>query len=253
MELNYNPFSLQGKIILVTGASSGIGRATAIECAKMGASVIGVARNQERLEETLSLMLPNDAVPHQMISADLIQNGSIDKIVDALPSIDGAALCAGKALTLPVQFSSREMMDPVFEINFFSNAELMRMIYKKKKIKKEGSIVLIDSIGGVTGFSPGNAIYGASKAALCSFAKFAAIEFAPRKVRVNCILPGMTETPLIHSNTITQTQLDEYKDRIPLKRFGYPEDIAYGVIYLLSDASKWVTGIDLVIDGGSTI
>lgn len=249
--MSHNPFSLIGKTILVTGASSGIGRETAISCAKMGASIILNARNQERLEETLN-MLEGDG--HSIISGDVTDDATLAEIIGAMPTIDGMVLCAGMAINLPVQFCDREHMDKLFNLNFFSTVELMRLIYKKKKINKGGSIVFIDSVGGITRFAPGGAIYGATKAALSAYAKFCAREFSTRKIRVNCICPGMIDTPLIHRGTITEEQLKEDEKRYPCGRYGQPEDVANGVIYLLSDASSWVTGTNLFIDGGlSTI
>ena len=129
----------------------------------------------------------------------------------------------------------------------------MRLLYKKKKIAKNASLVLLSSLGGTQIFSGGNGIYGASKSALNSIMKFAAKEFSSRKVRVNSICPGMVDTPLIHRGTITEEQLLEDQKRYPLGRYGKPEDIAYAAIYLLSDASSWVTGQALVLDGGLSI
>ena len=141
----------------------------------------------------------------------------------------------------------------MFDVNFFAPVELLRMMYKKKVLQKGASVVLIASIGGTHSFMPGNGVYGASKAALNSVMKYAAREYASRKVRVNSICPGMVDTPLIHRGTITEEQLAEDAKRYPLGRYGHPDDIANGAIYLLSDASAWLTGHDLVIDGGFSI
>ncbi len=248
--MNYNPFSLEGKTLLVTGASSGIGRAIAIECSRMGAHVIATARNKERLEETLAAL---DGEGHEIVIADLTNADDMGNLLSSIKTVDGVVLCAGKGLTLPVQFAIREKFNDIFDINFFAPVELLRQLYKKKKINKDGSVVIIASIGGTRNFYVGNSIYGASKAALNSMMKFCAKEFAPRKIRVNSICPGMVETPLIHHGTISDEQLQTDIERYPLKRYGRPEDIAYLSVYLLSDASSWVTGQDFVIDGGSTI
>ena len=245
-----NPFSLEGKRILITGASSGIGRATAVEAARLGASIVLVARDQERLNETLEA-LPGDN--HQIILADLTVEEAINRVVEECGALDGVVFCAGKGLTLPVQFCDRAHFDEIFNINFFSTAELLRLLYKKKRIVKEASVVLIASMGGTHVFSGGNSIYGASKAALDSFMKFAAKEFAARKVRVNSICPAMVDTPLIHRGTVSEEQLAEDAKRYPLKRYGRPEDIAYAAIYLLSPASAWVTGTSMIVDGGLSI
>ena len=250
MGINWNPFSLEGKRILVTGASSGIGLSTAIEAAKLGAHIVLVARNESRLNDTFNA-LPGEY--HSIISADLTDETAINRVVDECGMLDGAVFCAGKGLTLPLQFSDRAHFDDVFNINFFSPAELLRLLYKKRKLTKGGSVVLISSMGGTRVFSGGNSIYGASKAALDSFMKFAAKEFAARNVRVNSICPAMIDTPFIHRGTISDQQLAEDAKRYPLKRYGRPEDVAYAAVYLLSPASAWVTGTSMIIDGGLSI
>lgn len=170
-----------------------------------------------------------------------------------MPIIDGVMLCAGKSKRLPIQFITRESLDDLFNINFYAPVELLRLLYKKKKISKGGSVVLVDSIGGNTVFAPGAAMYGSSKAALNAMMRYCAKEFASRLIRVNCICPGMVDTPLIHRGDITAEQLEKDKDQYPLKRYGTPEDIAYSAVYLLSDASSWLTGQDIIIDGGISI
>lgn len=247
--MEYNPFSLKGKTILVTGASSGIGQATAVECAQMGAEVVITGRDTERLQATADLMGNLKA----QIAADLTNQEDVERLVASLPPLDGAVLCAGNSTTLPLQFGSREKFDEMFNVNFFAPVELLRLMYKKKVLQKGASVVLIASIGGTHSFMPGNGVYGASKAALNSLMKYAAREYASRKIRVNSICPGMVDTPLIHRGTITEEQLAEDAKRYPLGRYGKPDDIANGAVYLLSDASSWLTGHDLVIDGGFSI
>ena len=247
--MEYNPFTLKGKTILVTGASSGIGQATAIECAQMGAEVVITGRDTERLQATADLM----GNPKAQIAADITNQEDVERLVAALPPLDGAVLCAGNSTTLPLQFGSREKFDEMFNVNFFAPVELLRLMYKKKVLQKGASVVLIASIGGTHSFMPGNGVYGASKAALNSLMKYAAREYASRKIRVNSICPGMVDTPLIHRGTITEEQLVEDAKRYPLGRYGKPDDIANGAVYLLSDASSWLTGHDLVIDGGFSI
>lgn len=250
MEANYNPFSLASKTVLITGASSGIGRETALECAHMGASVVLTGRDRDRLDETMSLIESDDKTA---IIADLTVADDVERLIEALPSLDGAVLCAGNSMTLPLQFGTRDKFDDMFDINFFAPVELLRLLYKKKRLNKGASVVLIASIGGTHSFMPGNGIYGASKAALNSVMKYAAREFASRRIRVNSICPGMVDTPLIHRGTITEEQLAEDAKRYPLGRYGKPSDIAHGAVYLLGDASSWLTGHDLVIDGGFSI
>ena len=252
MDTVFNPFSLHGKTILVTGASSGIGQETAIACSKMGARVIVTARNPERLKETFD-QLDVQTDGHMQLFADLTLQEDVEQLIASLPALDGAVLCAGNSTTLPLQFGSREKFDEMFDVNFFAPVELLRLMYKKKVLQKGASVVMIASIGGTHSFMPGNGVYGASKAALNSVMKYAAREYSSRKIRVNSICPGMVDTPLIHRGTITEEQLAEDAKKYPLGRYGCPEDIANGAIYLLSDASSWLTGHDLVIDGGFSI
>lgn len=247
--MSYNPFTLEGKTILITGASSGIGRATAIECSKMGANVVITARNEERLAETASQMGGGN---NQVLTADITVDDELKNLIAQLPELDGAVLCAGRGLTVPLKMASRSKMDTVFNTNFFAQTELTRLIYKEKKLKKGSSLVLISSVGGNYRFEVGGGIYGASKAALNSFMKFAAKEFSARLIRVNSVCPDMVETPLIHRGTITEEQLAKDMQNSPLGRYGKPEEVAYAAIYLLSDAAAWVTGTSLVIDGGMT-
>lgn len=250
MGVNYNPYSLEGKTILVTGASSGIGKETAIQCSKMGAKLIITARNEERLKETLS-QLEGDG--HQMIMAELTNQEDVERLVGESPSLHGLVLCAGKGKTSPFPFSTRDKYDEIFNVNFFAPVELLRLLVKKKKLEKESSVVFVSSIGGVKSFQLGNGVYGASKAAINSTMEFCAKELAAKKIRVNSVNPGMVNTKLIQSGTISEEQYKLDMEKYPLKRYGEPEDIALGIIYLLSDASSWVTGHSLVIDGGYTI
>jgi len=249
MGVTYNPFSLEGKTILVTGASSGIGKETAISCSRMGARMIITARNEDRLKETFNQL---EGEGNSMVLADLTRQEEIEMLVSQVGKIDGVVLCAGKGMSLPVLFSSREKFDEVFNVNFYSPVETLRILVKKKCLKPDSSVVFILSIGGIRRWSPGNGIYGASKASLQSMVHFFAIELSTKRIRVNGICPGMVETPMIHGGSITQEQLDEDRAKYPLQRYGQPIDIANGIIYLLSEASSWVTGTSLVIDGGIT-
>lgn len=244
-----NPFSLNGKSVLITGASSGIGAATAIECAKMGATVTVTGRDHERLLRVFDSL---EGEGHRMIAADLTDDVQLSELVNNLDMIDGAALCAGIGSMLPISFSTRKKLDSVFDTNFFCQVELLRLLQKKKKLNTGASIVGIASIGGIETHSMGIGAYGASKAAFRSIMKTAAKELAP-KVRVNCILPGQVNTPMVKQGDLTDEQYETYRQTVPLKKFAEPIDIALGVVYLLSDASSHVTGSDLKIDGGVTL
>lgn len=251
MGINYNPFSLEGKTILVTGASSGIGRATAVECSKMGARVIITARNEDRLKETISLMRGEN---HSYIVADLASEASINQLVEQLPVINGCVNNAGYNIMQLVQFIKYESIDNIMNINLFAPIFLTHSLIKKKKIAKDSSIVFTSSISGKGVCSLGNSLYSATKGGLSAFMKNAALDLASKKIRCNAVLPGMVETPLKDGkSTITEEQWEANRQLYPLKRFGAPEDIAYAIIYLLSDASTWVTGSELVIDGGRSL
>ena len=247
--MSYNPFSLEGKTVLVTGASSGIGRATAIECSRLGAKVIITGRNEERLQDTLNCL---EGEGHLCFKCEMTIQEEIEKLVAEIPALNGVVLCAGRSRSLPILFSTREKFDEIFNINFFAPVELLRQLCKKKKMVSQSSAVFIVSIGGTKRYTPGNAIYGTSKAALQSIINYFAVELGHKKIRVNGINPGMVETPLIHHGTLTQEQLDADKMKYPLERYGQPEDIAHAVAFLLSDATSWMTGHCMVIDGGIT-
>ena len=246
----YNPFSLEGKTILVTGASSGIGKATAIECSRMGARVIALGRNEERLDATLSECADTGC---EKRIVELTDNGQTRSLVDDIPAVDGVVCSAGILTFLPFQFATPEKIETEFRVNVFSAAELIRLLLRKKRITRKGSIVFLSSIGGTRITHIGNGIYGATKAALAALTKNLAVELAQKGIRVNCLMPGMTDTPLIHNGDFTEEQLRADMDRYPLGRYGRPEEIAYGAIYLLSDASSFTTGAQLVIDGGFTL
>lgn len=244
------PFHLDGKTILITGASSGIGRATAIECAKLGAHMLITGRNEERLLQTLSLL---GTEQHQAITADLTSTEQLIGLIETVDTIDGLVMCAGKGITLPIQFSSINKFIDIFNNNFFYPVELFRLLIKNKKLNRGASVVTVSSMGGTHFFTTGNGIYGASKAALDSYMKFCARELAPKGIRVNTVLPAMIETPFIHNGVVSEEEHKKVARSYPLKRYGKPEDVAYGVIYLLSDASAWITGSSLVIDGGRSL
>lgn len=245
-----NPFSLAGKSILVTGASSGIGKATAMQCAEMGASLVVTGRNKERLEEVFSSL---SGCGHSMVVADLTEEEGIESLIKQLPPLDGAVLAAGIVELWPVVFATRKRIEKIYKTNLFSPIELLRLIVKRKLYNKGMSVVVIDSIAGTSDFCSGNSIYGSGKAALASFAKYAAYELSSKSLRVNTISPGMIQTPMHSDETITKEQLEKMISTIPLKRWGEAEDVAYGAVYLLSDASSYVTGTDLCIDGGFTL
>jgi NAD(P)-dependent dehydrogenase (short-subunit alcohol dehydrogenase family) len=245
-----NPFSLSEKKILITGASSGIGKATAIECSKMGATIIITGRNQERLNQTYQQL---SGKGHSQYVADLCLEDDLNMLSMNIPEINGLVNAAGIVKTLPFQFINREDLSSIFDINFMAPVLLTQKLVKAKKLDKESSIVYISSIDGPVIAHVGNSMYAASKGALSAMVRTMALDLATKKIRVNSIFPGMIDTPLIHQDDITEEQLSQELKKYPLRRYGEPEEIAYGAIYLLSEASKWVTGTNLIIDGGFTL
>ena len=242
----FNPFSLQGKTILVTGASAGIGKATAISCAKMGAQVIITARNEERLNATLAEM-PGDNLA---VKADLTSASDVEALVAALPKLDGVVQCAGVGSRVPCKMISAENIAEVMQPNFDAPVLLQTALLRNKKINKEASIVFIASRA-ANAPSMGNAVYSASKGAILAYSKVLALELAPRLIRVNCICPAMVWTELIFNNGgVTEEELLESEQKYPLKRYGKPEDVANLCLYLLSDASSWMTGSAIDLTGG---
>lgn len=247
--VHYNPFSLKGKNILVTGASSGIGKSTAIECSRMGARLIITGRDNQRLNETLSL-LEHSETEHQSIVADLTNEEDIELLVNSIDKLDGCVFSTGLSSTKILPFYSRTEIERIFDVNYIGPVLLTKDLVKKKLLSKGCSLVYISSIGGVHFFSPGNGIYGASKSALDSFVRFAAIELASKKVRVNSVCPSRVETPLLKSVPISEEEVQLDKSKYLLKRYATPQEIALGCVYLLSDASSFMTGQSLILDGG---
>jgi len=246
----YNPFSLEGKTILVTGASSGIGKAIAVECSKMGAVVIISGRNEQRLNETFSLL---EGSGHDMILADLSQREELDRLYNELPLISGLVNCAGLTKVAPFPFATRDRFEEVMTVNFFAPTELTRLLVKSKKIGKRSSVVFISSVSGVYCSAVASSIYSSSKGAINGLIKGVALDLAPKGIRVNSVNPGMIDTEIFSGSAISTEQLKIDKQRYPLNRYGKPEEVAFAVIYLLSDASSWVTGSNLLIDGGYTL
>lgn len=243
-------FSLSGKTILITGASAGIGRCTAVECSKMGATVIVTARNRERLQETFD-MLTGDG--HWQYTADLSQSDEIDSLIENLPKLDGMVNNAGIHKLIPIRFINEQTLHEMFQINTIASILLTRGVVKQKKLKNPSSVVYTSSIAGTYSASQANSVYSASKGALHGFMKNAALELAKYGVRCNSVNPGFVETELTELNVLTEEQRHLHLEKFPLKRFGKPIDVASAIIYLLSDASSWVTGTALRIDGGFTL
>ena len=240
-----NKFSLTGKTILVTGASSGIGRAIAIACSEAGASVVLNGRNVVRLNESLSQM---SGEGHIIIPADLTDVEQRMALVEQVPELDGLVQCAGVMNRVPCKSIEQEDIDYVFVPNVEAPILLQAELLRERKIKKCASIVYMASIAPRSA-ETGNALYSASKAAIIAYAKCLSLELAPRQIRVNCISPAMVWTDLA-LNGATKEELEQDQATYPLKRYGKQEDVANAAVYLLSNASSWMTGSNVEITGG---
>lgn len=250
--MSLSPFRLDGKRILVTGASSGIGRAAAIECARAGAAVcILTGRNEEELHHTAEL-IPSSTLT-EICVCDLTDSAAVERMVKEFDAIDGVVCNAGinRMRTLP--FCTEKDLADIFNVNCFSPILLMKQLIKKKKLSAGASVVFTASISGYSNVSVGNSVYGASKSALTAYMKYAALELAPKGIRCNAVHPGRIETPLIHNGVTDDEDMRRDIERYPLRRYGRPEEVAYSIVYLLSDAAAWITGTDLVIDGGRSL
>ena len=246
-----NPFSLEGKTILITGSTSGIGRATAVECSKLGAHVVVTGRNEERALETINLL---EGDGHLYIIADLSTREGIDKLVDESPVLDGCVNNAGYNIMQLVPYIKADDMEAIFNVNAEGPIYLTHRLVKKKKLAKGSSIVFTSSISARGVCSYGNGLYSATKAALTAFMRNASLDLSSKQIRCNSVAPGMIETPLKDAKTsITEEQWEINRQQYPLGRFGNPEDVAYAIIYLLSDAACWVTGTEIVVDGGRSL
>lgn len=250
--MSYNPFSLSGKIILVTGAASGIGRVTAIECSKMGASVIITDIREEGLSETFHLLERNE-IGHQMIVCDLTSDAEVEKMISLLPELHGMVNNAGITKPLPVKFINREDLEKILSVNTLAPIYLTQKLLKKKKVGRGASLVFTVSIGGIYTVAPGNAMYGISKGALHVFMKNTALELASVGIRCNSVNPGMIHTNLMAGKQYSREDQEKDMKTYPMKRYGEAHEVALGIIYLLSDASSFVTGHSLIIDGGKTL
>lgn len=246
--MDYNPFSLPDRVILITGAAGGIGRATSVECAKLGAKLILTDINEAGLVETLNLL---EGSGHSYQVVNLTSQEELDGLVADLPQLDGFVSNAGVTKPTPVKFINKEDMERIMSINTFAPIYLTQRLLKRKKFNTGASLVFTVSVGGVFTTAPGNAMYGASKGALQVFMKNVALEGAP-KIRCNSVNPGMVNTNLAGRSYSDEDRAKDV-ETYPLKRYGEPRDIALATVYLLSNASSWVTGHSLIIDGGKTL
>jgi NAD(P)-dependent dehydrogenase (short-subunit alcohol dehydrogenase family) len=245
----YNPFTLENKKILVTGASSGIGKETAISISKMGGKVIITGRDKARLENTFREL---QGEGHQQFLCDLTNETEMEALVNAIASLNGIVHSAGVVKSFPIKFITRKQIDEMYNLNYISSVLLTSKLLKDKKVEKGASIVFMSSISSHYPHK-GIALYAGSKAGIESYSKVIALEHAAQQIRSNCINAAMVKTPLFDEaeKMISKELMDEHGSHYPLG-FGNTTDIANTTIFLLSDASRWITGTNIVMDGGLT-
>ena len=251
----YNLFSLEGKNIIVTGASSGIGQQVAITCSRMGARVVLIGRNEERLEETRNQL---EGEGHVTLSYDLTEldglKDMVGSIVNQIGVIDGLVNCAGISTVLPFKLMTPEKVEDFFKTNVYATVELTRQVLNIKNVNKQGcSVIFFASVMGVVGENA-KSLYSLTKGALISGCRSLAIEYAPKKIRVNVVSPGIVETAINRNQPyLADPEKRKVTESMHPLGLGTTDDIANACVYLLSDASRWVTGQNLIIDGGYTI
>ncbi|OWY24991.1 SDR family NAD(P)-dependent oxidoreductase [Sphingobacteriales bacterium UPWRP_1] len=243
-------FSLRGKTILVTGGSSGIGRQTAATLANLGGRLAVNGRNEVRLAETMAVLT---GAEHYAVSFDLNNTQQLPAFVESLPELNGVAHCAGIWKPCPVKFMKEQQLQALLQTNFIAPALLTAELLRQKKLMSGSSVVFVSSVAAQHPYKGGGA-YAASKAALEAFSKTLALEYAHKKIRSNCVAPAMVKTPIFDDtqNTVSEQYMQAHEAAYPL-RVGQPEDVAYAIAYLLSDASGWITGSVMRLDGGLTV
>ena len=234
-------FSLKNKRILITGASSGIGRQAAISFAARGAELVLTGRDTQRLQDTLDNLAGRG---HQIFSGDLTSSEFRSTLSEQAQKIDGLLHCAGKQKLCPVRQLNENFMNEIYNVNFLAPVMLTQGLLQKNNINNGGSIIFLLSTAAHIGTS-GVAPYSSMKAGLIGMIKCLALEVAKRKIRVNGISPSAVATPIWDA-----TLLENQKKRHPLG-LGLPEDVANAAIYLMSNESRWITGTSLVMNGGA--
>jgi len=240
--------SLKGRHILVTGASSGMGRVFARMISEQGGRVSILARNKERLRQTLDAL---DGEGHRMYVCDLTDEEQLKNAVSGIDALDGIVLCAGINDFVPVKFIKQEKINRMFQTNYFSQLLLVQMLLKKKLVNKNASIVFISSISSMLGVQ-GTLLYASSKGAINSAVRVMASELASQGIRVNAICPGIVKTEMLSGTNVDEEMFTKHAEKYPLG-LGTPEDVGNAVLFHLSDASRWLTGQCMILDGGFTL
>lgn len=241
-----NIFDISNKTILVTGASSGIGKEIAHQLDKQNVNIVLTGRDPMKLKETIDNIEEHNVSYYKAI--DLNNDEELDQFVNEIPKLDGVIFCAGIAEYIPVRLLSKSKIEKTLNTNFISQTQLTRLLIKYKKLNPNSSLVYISSLASKQGVSA-TSLYAASKAALNAFVKVTASELSPQSIRANSICPGIIKTPM--GNEISQLN-SEIEQEYPLG-LGHPSDVAYACIFFLSDESRWITGSELIMDGGLTL
>ena len=242
------PYDLTGKRILVTGASSGIGRACAVCASHLGAVVILTGRRCGALEETLSKC---EGCGHLIVAGDIAESGFVNNLAEEAGRIDGLVHAAGIAPMAPIGILTAEQLDGVMKTNYCSFLDLMKHYSKKRYRGERLSVVVVSSVSCSAGWAGGVAYCG-SKGALSASVRALAMELAPKGVRVNAVCPSNIRTPLYEAGALDVNDdlaLKELLKKQPLG-LGEPEQVAWPVCFLLSDAASFITGVNLPVDGG---
>jgi NAD(P)-dependent dehydrogenase (short-subunit alcohol dehydrogenase family) len=244
-----DPFRLEGRRILVTGASSGIGWAVASLAAARGAQVLATGRNEERLQGLLAAI---GGGAHRAIPADLTDAGGRERLAAEAGGLDGVVHSAGVAKTAPAKFWKEADWRALNALNHEAPLLLTRELLRAKALDDGASVVFVGSIA-ATRPSKGYGLYAASKGALAAGARVLALELAGRRIRVNCLSPGLVESPMTEGQSaVPDASMQAYRERYPLGT-GTPGDVAAAIAFLLAPASRWMTGVDLVLDGGVSL
>lgn len=243
-----NPFALDGHTVLVTGASSGIGRQIAISCAAMGARIVAAGRNEQRIQETLDALSGSG---HTGVSAELTREQDVDRLVEQAGMLNGVVHCAGISRLAPLRMATQQHLSEVWKTNYEAPVLLTQRLLAKNRVAADGSILFMSSIAAFIGVA-GVGVYSGSKAALIATMRCLAMEVVKRRIRVNCLAPALVESPLLEATEKMVLSIETTKADYPLG-FGKPEDVANAAVFFLSGASRWITGTTLVMDGGLTI
>jgi NAD(P)-dependent dehydrogenase (short-subunit alcohol dehydrogenase family) len=246
-----SPFSLNDKTFLVTGATSGIGLETCKQIGFSGGRFFALGRNLNKIS---SLIVENNFVDSFALPFDLsnLNTSEIEDVVNSIPQIDGFVYCAGIVKNNPIQFFDDKLYNEIRNVNLDACLFFLSFLLKKKKFKKPASVVFVSSISGIFGMK-GNGLYAITKSALNIMAKTYANELSSKQIRVNSVAPGMVNTKITEeaNDFLSEEVIAADKKKYPLG-YGNPEDVALPIVFLLSSASKWVTGQVLILDGGRT-